>query len=223
VTRLPPEVLVVMAKAPVPGEVKTRLAAQVGERRACALYEAFLRDIAARLAAVPWQLVWAVDPPAADLGRLIGVVHWRIDQRGADLGDRMRCCFEDLFTAGAERAVMIGADAPHLSEPTLRDAFAALASADVVLVPSGDGGYCLVGLAGAHDVFSGIEMGTPRVLAQTARRVASMGLRLWLLPESFDVDEMGDVRALVRLIATGAVRLDATEAELRKWGALWQG
>ena len=212
-----------MAKEPVPGEVKTRLARQVGERRACALYEAFLRDIAARLAAGPWRLVWAVDPPGADLGSLVGAGHRRIDQRGADLGDRMRCCFEDLFAAGAERVVMIGADAPHLAESTLHDAFATLASADVVLVPSRDGGYCLVGLAGAHGVFTGIEMSTPRVLELTAKRVESMGLRLRLLPESFDVDEIGDVRALARLIATGEVRLDATEAELRAWGGLLEG
>ena len=118
------DALVVMAKYPIVGSVKTRLARQIGAEWAYRLYDAFLRDIARRFGAGPWQLVWAVDPPGSVLSPIVGAGNCQIDQKGSDLGERMRGCFETLFAGGVQRVVMLGADAPHLPDATIVAAFA---------------------------------------------------------------------------------------------------
>jgi rSAM/selenodomain-associated transferase 1 len=213
------DVLVVMAKYPSPGAVKTRLAERVGAAAAAGLYRAFLADLAQRLAQGPWQLVWAVAPAGADLTPFVGRRQRQIEQHGDDLGARMLGCFAQLIGEGAARVVMIGADAPHIGEGTLRDAFAALDELDAVFVPTRDGGYSLVGLRAAHDLFSAMPMGTARVFARTRARLVTLGLRWRALETSFDVDELADVAALARLIASGAVALPHTTAVLREWQA----
>jgi len=208
---------VVMAKYPTPGTVKTRLAERVGAEAACALYRAFLADIAARFAVGPWPLVWAVTPPDADLSAIVGAAGRQIAQQGADLGERIRGCFAQLFADGATRVVMIGADAPHLDDGVIAAAFAALEGSDAVFVPARDGGYCLIGLGAAHDLFTGVPMSTPAVFDRTWARAEALGLRWRALPPSFDVDELEDVAELKRLIAGGAVALPRTAGVLRAW------
>jgi hypothetical protein len=203
-----------MAKYPTPGRVKTRLAEAIGAAAACALYTAFLRDLAVRLGGGPWRLVWAVDPPGSDLSVILGGEGRCIDQRGADLGARMRHCFEELFAAGAGRVVMIGADAPHLSRQTVSAALTALDEHDVSIVPTRDGGYCLIGLRAAVDLFTGVAMGTAAVWAQTRERIARLGLCAAVLPETFDVDDAADLDELRRLMRSGTVALPNTAALL---------
>lgn len=211
------EVLVVMAKYPVPGAVKTRLAKRVGDERACALYTAFLRDIAARFRGSPWELVWAVDPPGSDLRAVVGFAGSCIDQEGRGLGERIRRCFEALFAAGARRVVMIGSDVPHLPVAVIKAAFAALEHDDVALAPSDDGGYCLVGMRGSHDIFSAVEMSTPQVFSATQQRLQSLKLRAHVLTPSFDVDDMNDVVTLDRHLRTSETELAHTIAVLNEW------
>lgn len=212
-------VLVVMAKHPVPGAVKTRLGRRMGDEPACALYAAFLEDVAARFTHGPWALVWAVHPPGADLSPFIGTGARCIDQEGADLGERMLWCFRSLLGDDVRQVVMLGADAPHLPRKAVRAAFAGLAEHDVTIVPTRDGGYCLIGLRVPHDLFTGIAMGTPAVFAETRARARSLGLRMLVLEETFDVDEADDLDALERLIATGEVQLPRTAAALHRWRA----
>lgn len=213
----PADVLVVMARQPTPGAVKTRLAARVGKAAASALYRGFLTDIAATLGDGPWQLTWAVTPADADLRPIVGASARCLAQRGDELGARMRHCFADLFAAGAGRVVMIGADAPHLGRDRVAAAFAALDGADVALTPTRDGGYCLIGLNAERDVFSGVAMGGPHVFGQTVRRIADLGLRPSIQPGTFDVDEWDDVVLLRKLLNDGAVDLPATAAALARW------
>lgn len=210
----PPEVLVVMARQPTPGAVKTRLARRIGATAACALYVAFLRDLAAALGGGPWRVTWAVTPPGADLRPLVGASADCLDQRGADLAERMAHAFADCFARGAARVVMIGADAPHLAPAGIAAAFAALREHDVVLTPTRDGGYCLVGLRAPHDLFRGIAMGTERVFAETLDRVAALGLRVAVQPQTFDVDEWEDVERLRALITAGEASLPHTAAAI---------
>jgi hypothetical protein len=208
------EVLVVMAKAPRPGAVKTRLARRLGDDGACRLYEAFLGDIAERFGGRDFALVWAVDPPGTDLGAVVGAAAECIDQENDGLGHRMLHCFERLFARGARRVVMIGADVPHIPDRSVAAAFAALVDHDVVLAPSPDGGYCLVGLARPADVFTPIAMSTPRVFAETRALIERRGLRLHLLPECFDVDEPEDVEALSVMLQGNEVELPRTRSVL---------
>jgi len=209
------DVLVVMARHPTPGAVKTRLASHLGAEGACALYRAFLADLATTCADGAWSVVWAVTPPQADLRPIVGAQARQLAQRGADLAARMQYAFADLFAAGAARVVMLGADAPHLARARLADAFAALATHDAVVAPTRDGGYCLIGLTAPHGLFTGIAMGTATVYAETMARAAELGLRVALQETTFDVDEPQDLEALARLIDAGAVSLPATAAALR--------
>lgn len=207
------DVLVVMARQPTPGAVKTRLARSIGAAAAAALYRAFLVDIAASCASPDWSLVWAVTPPDADLTPIVGGAR-QLRQRGDDLGARMHHVFADLFAAGAARVVMIGADAPHLGAAGIASAFAALERHDAVLVPTRDGGYCLVGLSAPRELFRGIRMGTATVCAETLAQATRLGLRVAQQPESFDIDRPEDLDALAAMIARGEVALPATAAAL---------
>jgi uncharacterized protein len=190
--------LVVMARYPAAGEVKTRLARTLGAARACALYCAFLRDLEARFTGGRRALVWAFYPADRDFAAVVAPGARCIPQRGDDLGARMLHCFRHLCHEGFERVVMIGSDAPHVRDEWLDEAERALDDADVVLGPSADGGYYLIAMRAPHDVFGGIEMSTPRVRAETCAKAAATGLRVHLLPPTFDVDEERD---LVRLRA----------------------
>lgn len=191
-----------MARYPQPGRVKTRLARSLGARRAADLYHAFLLDIDARFAAGRRTLVWVYEPADAPFAELLPAGRRCLPQHGAGLGERMRSCFESLLApdqdGGFDRVIMIGADVPHVRDACLDEADAKLGSNDVILGPSDDGGYYLVALRRPADLFTMIEMGTPRVLEQTLAAVVAAGLRAHLLPVDFDVDDIDDLERLRR-------------------------
>lgn len=198
------DVLVVFARYPAAGEVKTRLARDIGDRAAADVYRAFLEDLAARFAPAPFAVRWAVAPPDRGLSGLLGVAPSScFPQSGADLGDRMRGALRHLLVDEAhERCAIVGSDMPQLTLETIAEAFAALdRGADLVLGPAEDGGYYLIAMRAAHEVFAGIEWGSSRVLAQTRARAAGLGLRVHELALGFDVDRAADLarlRALLR-------------------------
>jgi rSAM/selenodomain-associated transferase 1 len=211
--------LVVMARYPAVGAVKTRLARTLGSARACALYRAFLRDIDMRFAGGRRVLLWAFHPPDSDFPSLLTSGAACLPQRGADLGERMHNCFRRLCGDGFAPVLMIGADVPHVRDEWLDEAEERLAEVDVVLGPTADGGYYLVAMRNAHDVFTGVPLSTPRVLAETCQKAARAGLRVHLLPASFDVDGEDDLARLRRLLARGeyAGLLPSTTALLGDW------
>lgn len=209
-------VLVVMAKYPRAGEVKTRLAVHLGAEAAGELYAAFLLDIATRFEDDNHTLVWAVEPPGSDFASVVGAECLCMDQQGSGLAERMLDCFERLFQAGAERVVMIGGDVPHLPPRSVRAAFRALGDCDVALVPSADGGYCLVGLRRPVDIFTPITLSTAAVFQQTRALAGERGLRLRALEPCFDIDEPADLRRLATMIRSGAVDLPHTAATLAR-------
>lgn len=206
-----------MARYPVAGAVKTRLAEAIGAGRAAALYHAFIRDIDARFQAERRTLVWAFTPPQADFAGLVSPGTRCLPQRGAHLGERMRQCFLTLFASGFERVLMIGADVPHISDQQLDEAEQQLDSADVVLGPTQDGGYYLIAMRHPHDLFSGVHMGTATVLSETLAKLKATGLRAHLLPASFDIDTAGDLAHLRDLLRRDEVRLPHTAALLACW------
>lgn len=211
--------LAVMARYPEPGKVKTRLAATIGAELATALYRAFILDLHARFVAGPWALVWMYEPPDAPFEALVGAGTVCRPQRGAELGERMRNCFEVLLDGADsyDRVIMIGADVPHIDAAHIEEADRTLCDHDVVLGPSADGGYYLIALRQPHDIFSAIAMGTSSVLSQTVEAVKRAGLRHHLLPPSFDIDEEGDLIQLwQRLHQSGAPDLPHTRAILEK-------
>ena len=116
----------------------------------------------------------------------------------------MASIFEDLFEKSYERAVVIGSDLPVFPSSFLRDAFRALAgSSDVVLGPSRDGGYYLIGLSRlVPEIFTGMPWGTARVLQATRDRLSRVGVEPSLLPGWFDVDTVEDLKFLKQMVST---------------------
>ncbi|MFZ0216079.1 MAG: TIGR04282 family arsenosugar biosynthesis glycosyltransferase [Candidatus Dormiibacterota bacterium] len=197
--------LYIAAKAPRPGLVKTRLGAGIGHATATALYTAFLRDLGARFEGGPFRLGWYVTPDGAwsEIGPLVGAgtaTAVRLQPDG-DWSHRQRHLLETAAAEGERPVVLIASDSPHLTTAYVADAFRALHDHDVVLGPTYDGGYALIGMRGWHDVLDGVVMSTSDVASAIRRRAHALGLRVHLLPPTFDVDEPGDLDPLLRTLA----------------------
>jgi rSAM/selenodomain-associated transferase 1 len=211
--------LVVFARDPVPGRVKTRLAPVLGDAGAAALHAAFVRDLCERLcgrtaAAGPWDVTVAADPGPdtpffRELAAALPVTVTAQDD--GDLGARMARGLRHALEAGADAALLIGTDLPTLPVGHLRTALEALGGAPLVLGPSVDGGYYLVGarrdaLADWDRItarlFAGIPWGTDTVLHDTLGRAD--GLPVALGPAWYDVDDPPDLERLRRHLESGA-------------------
>ncbi|MEI2646413.1 MAG: TIGR04282 family arsenosugar biosynthesis glycosyltransferase [Candidatus Competibacter sp.] len=195
--------LLVFAKAPVPGRVKTRLARPLGTRGAARLYQSLLRRTlglacAARLC--PVELWCAPDSRHGFFSacrRDYGVRLRR--QCAGDLGRRMNHAFNRTLREN-KRAVLIGGDCASVGIAELRTAFDRLATGwDVVLGPAQDGGYVLVGLRRpCPGMFRGIPWSAPTVLEATRRRLKRSALGWIELPSGWDVDTPADLKRLRR-------------------------
>jgi len=188
--------VLLFAKAPRAGLVKTRLARDVGEERALAVYRTVGQGVAAAMAAYPLT-VW-YDPPDAlqEMREWLGDHEYRV-QEGEDLGGRMALAFREHFARGDGPVVVIGADTPHLSATTIADAIRVLDQADVVIGPALDGGYYLLGLKALHaPLFEGVPWGTSNVLQVTVGRCQDLDLTVGQLGVRRDIDTVEDLRAL---------------------------
>jgi rSAM/selenodomain-associated transferase 1 len=216
--------LAVMAKVPVAGHVKTRLCPPLRPDEAAQLARCFLEDRVEQLEAVPTgdRLV-AFAPPEREpeLRALVppGVRLWR--QTGADLGARLDDLLTGLLAEGYAGAIAVDADSPTLPTAYLEQACSALLgdAADVVVGPSEDGGYYLIGLAApAPWLFVDMSWSTPAVCEETLARARRAGCRLAVLPSWFDVDRAADLERLRREPAGPAHRPRRTLALLAELG-----
>ncbi|MBI5594656.1 MAG: TIGR04282 family arsenosugar biosynthesis glycosyltransferase [Elusimicrobia bacterium] len=213
------KVVIVFAKAPVPGGVKTRLTPPFSAEQAAALYRAFAADsLAAAQAAQGAQAVVAYAahedwPDPSWLGT--AAADW-FPQEGADLGRRLAAATGKAFIDGADRVVVIGTDSPHLPPERIEEAFSRLAAGPVVLGPARDGGYYLIGLREpAPTLFDDIPWSGPKVLEATTARAAELRWPVHLLDPLEDID---DAPALVRMLA----EVQGTSRALRTQAALAQ-
>ena len=212
--------VLLLAKQPTPGLVKTRLAAAVGGAAAARLAEAFLRDTLAQLAAVrAASRTIFVDPAdAAEWFAQLDPAARVVAQAAGDLGERIAAAFEHAFQAGAERVIALGMDAPHVPAERYEEALALLATHDVVLGPARDGGYYLIGLSRpTPELFRDIDWSTPCVAAQTRIVAARLGLSLGEVRSDFDVDDAADLERLRAHLASGG-SAPAAAAELAQLG-----
>jgi rSAM/selenodomain-associated transferase 1 len=192
-------VLVIMARAPLPGQVKTRLIPSLSPEQCAELYRAMLEDTLAMAASVPLYLTYLAFTPSeqADLFRsLVAEGITMLQQRGDNLGHRMANAVRELETKYSP-VVIIGSDLPTLQPEALLQALKELETKDLCLGPTSDGGYYLVGLRrGCGVVFEDIPWSTPDVLATTLRRAEAAGLSVALLHTLGDVDVIEDVAGL---------------------------
>jgi uncharacterized protein len=198
--------LVVMAKAPRVGAVKTRLVPPLSGEQAAALNRCFLQDITRKIAAIHAESAvhgFVAYTPVGEESAFDGLLPATfrlILQRGADLTERLIHIAEDLFAAGYSAVCLMNSDTPTLPPSVLNESVAAISSSDerVVLGPAEDGGYYLIGLKRSNRrLFEDIPWSTGVVLAKTLERAAESGLKVELLPAWYDVD---DEPSLLRLI-----------------------
>lgn len=191
------EHLLIFARYPELGRVKTRLAAGLGADKALAVYRQLLDHTAAVVAPLPVQrTLWLAAAPPAGAAPLWPDTPYRLQPLVPDLGQRMAHAFDAAFAVGARRVVIIGTDCPGLSTALLQAAFRALHTADVVLGPATDGGYYLLGLRRPQPaLFQGIPWSTDTVRRDTLAAARQQGLRVHELPPLRDVDTEDDWRA----------------------------
>ena len=206
--------LVIFAKAPIPGQVKTRLCPPLTPDEAATLHGSFVIDMLERTKVavaklkLPFDRYLACAPSSALV--FFKIMEERqgvklIDQVGDDLGARMNQAFVEMFTQGYQRVLIVGTDVPSLPLDHYKQALALLDSHDLVLGPALDGGYYLIGLKRATpDLFVGIPWSTDRVLGMTQEKAAKLGLKTALTAPWRDVDTIEDVQALIEASALDA-------------------
>ena len=195
--------LLLFARTPERGKVKTRLVPPLSEPEALDLYRAFLEDASVIYGASGrWRsiLLAEPDPEEASLAALFPPPWARGRQAPGDLGERLAAAFEMEFARGAPAAVAVGSDHPALRRGQIEEAFARLTLGDdAVVIPADDGGYCAIGLSArvrVRDVFEDIPWSSPRVLSATRDRFAARGIRAAYLEPAYDVDRPEDLERL---------------------------
>lgn len=201
------QALLLFAKVPRPGAVKTRLTPVLSPSEAARLYTAFLRDALrqVRPLEVDVHLYFAPPLPEDSLGLPSEVrVH---EQEGEGLGPRMRNAFRETLAVGYERGVVMGTDHPTLPTSFLRRAMGSLQTPHAVCVgPSEDGGFYLLGMNAFYSqLFEDMTYSHSRVFADTLARAKRTDARLTVLPEWYDVDTPQDLDRLCSELADGEV------------------
>jgi uncharacterized protein len=188
------ELLVIMARYPTPGRVKTRLARDLGAPAATKWYRQMLFCFRREFTRTRHDVEWWYTPRHAPFRRLLRLPRLNgKPQPDGTLGDRMQAIFSDAFQRGYRRVVMIGTDAPEVGQPTVRRALRLLQVHQAVLQPTHDGGYALIGLSSMVDVFSNIPWSTDKVLTKTRQRLRRLRLHHAELPMTYDVDVAADL------------------------------
>ena len=196
-----PRALVVMAKPPREGDVKTRLCPPMTLAQASTFHECLLQDTVAKMERCLSAQLWIAFAPDGDeyFRSSFGARAKLLSQRGSDLGERMHHIFVDLSQLGYREIVVLGSDIPTVSLSSVEQAFHVLGSnvEDVVLGPAGDGGYYLIGLkTPMEEIFQGISWSNAAVLENTLLRISNLGLKLTLLPMAYDIDMAEDLKRL---------------------------
>ena len=195
-----------MTKAPRAGQVKTRLTPLLTPEEAAVLNTCFLRDTTAAISITAGEGVAArgiavYTPVGAEAAYavILPAEFQLVPQRGEAFGERLIFAMEDLFRLGFESVCLIDSDSPTVPQRAFAEAATMLAQPDdaVVLGPSEDGGYYLIGLKKLHRaLFEDIAWSTERVLEQTIERARQMNLKVHLLPTWYDVDDRMTLRRL---------------------------
>ena len=214
---------ILFARTPVPGRVKSRLFDRLTPEQACRLHCACVSDMAALLdQSLPESSKWLFFsdgpiPQSCSWGLHVPPTFRCTVQEGNTLGDRMGNAFARALAGGAQRVVIFGSDSPTLPAAFVRQAFASLSSTDLVVGPTEDGGYYLIGCRRFDPgLFENVEWSTPRVFAQTQANAERLGYRIAVLPPWFDLDAWKDVERLLAEARQGTRLPEHLAAFLKK-------
>ena len=197
--------LVIFGKAPIPGQVKTRLCPPLTPDEAATLQGSLVLDVVERSRAVTRQMDRFLACAPSREHVFFKILEERqgvrlINQVGEDLGLRMDWAFKEVFALGYKRVILVGTDVPTLSALSYGQALGLLSAHDLVLGPSLDGGYYLIGLTKpVPDLFIDIPWSTDQVCVLTRKKAEALGLKTALLPACRDLDTVDDLLALAPL------------------------
>lgn len=212
--------LVIMAKAPKPGMVKTRLAQCIPSPAVTELYRCLLDDTMA-LAKSLDNIEIAMMCPASDvddLARFAGDSVSVVPQTGDGLAAGLTSVFAQFARSGRQRIIAFNSDSPHLPASVLKRAFEALTASDVVVGPTHDGGYYLVGAKASHPgIFNGNGMGTSSALEALLERIRALRLSVSLADPFYDIDIASDLIRLDDELRLSPPRAPRTAAWLAQW------
>ena len=190
--------VILFARDPILGQVKTRLRPSFDDETILKLYICFVEDSLEKIQQVDNVKCFVGISPDNHSGFFEGIESLGMNlftQRGKDLGDKMRQAFVDRFSEGYKKVVIIGSDSPSLPVSYINKALAS--EKDLVLGPSTDGGYYLIAMSGTlSEVFSGVAWGTENVLDETLKKIKGTSISFELLPIWYDVDSPDDLKFL---------------------------
>ena len=216
----PHRTLVIMAKAPKPGRVKTRLTGSLPSPAVTALYRCLLEDtltLAKSLTSVE-VAVMCPEPDQDELVHLLGNTVPVVAQIGEGLAAGLNSVFRHFTTAGRQHIIAFNSDSPHLAPSVLDSAFEVLATYDVVVGPTHDGGYYLVGAKAAHpSLFESDGMGTRSALDRLLIRTKALALSTGLTEPFYDIDVADDLLLLAQELRLAPERAPRTAGWFGKW------
>lgn len=216
----PNRTLVVMAKAPKPGLVKTRLIASLPSLAVTALYRCLLEDtlaLAKSLTGVE-VVVMCPEPDQPELAQLFGSAVQVVAQQGEGLAAGLTSVFRHFTAAGCQDVIAFNSDTPHLAPSVLHTAFEILGTQDVVVGPTDDGGYYLVGAKAAHpSLFEGDDMGTKSALDRLLTRTKELRLSTGFTQPFYDIDVPSDLILLARELRLAPEKAPRTAEWLKEW------
>ncbi|MFT4578703.1 MAG: rSAM/selenodomain-associated transferase 1 [Nitrospinales bacterium] len=196
--KLKDNAVILFARDPVLGQVKTRLSSSLDDETILRLYTCFVEDSLEKIRLVHNADCFVAISPSSISGFFNGIESSDTRlfiQQGKDLGDKMRQAFVDRFADGYKKVVIIGSDSPSLPVSYINEALTS--DKDLILGPSTDGGYYLIAMTGkVSEVFGGIAWGTSQVLNETLSCVKKASVSLELLPVWYDVDYPEDLKFL---------------------------
>lgn len=212
-------VLVIMAKAPRPGSVKTRLASTISSDAVAGFYHCLLEDtlLMARSLNDVELAIMCPESDVDDLARFVGRDVSVVAQRGAGLAGGLTSVFAH-FTKNNRHAIAFNSDSPHLPPAVLERAFSVLDSRDVVIGPTHDGGYYLVGAKAAHPtLFANDGMGTSTALERLTSRARDLQLSVAFAEPFYDIDVPDDLTRLAQDLREAPSRAPRTAEWLKQW------
>jgi hypothetical protein len=190
-----------MVKAPINGEVKTRLIEKIGEYHSTELYKRFLLDIVEKIEEIdtPTIIYYTPESELENLTSLLGNSNKYVHQKGKDLGERLLNGFRYTKKLGYKTSFALATDVPDLPTEILNESINSMEEDGAVIGPSPDGGYYLIGLKNKfldEDLFSGIEWGTDSVFERTIKKLEDKNIRTKILEPWMDIDTYEDLRML---------------------------
>jgi rSAM/selenodomain-associated transferase 1 len=198
------DALVILAKVPDSGTVKTRLKGQMTDRERVGLYTSLLEGTVLKLGRIPGVDSYISYSPAGSREYFSSFGLPMFPQLEGDLGERMYRALKTVLANGHERAALVGVDIPDITADTVLEALGLLAESDMVFGPAEDGGYYLVALkTPIEEIFRGIRWSTPETLRQSLQRAEEHGYRVALADTLHDIDTIEDVKAYGRGLGHG--------------------